>query len=158
MKRLNELETAVVKYWHITPENIIQKSGELNYDEVVAWCKQLGYNEIKDRIDLVQLLHAIRNKFWPEDPSDGFTNIELDEVGGWVLATYLKETELDTMSNEEIIKYLQSWKYYFGFRKYEGYGGYFRSIANDIFAGLLIQDPNDEEIYYINNWEEDDDE
>ena len=146
MKRLSTTETAVVQHYNITPENISEKMNELNYAEIATWCMHNGFTQAFDKISVACMLENIHNKFWD---NDGFDCMSIEDVAGWVLTTYLTEDRVMVMSGEEIISYLQNWKYYYGFRKHEGDGELYRYIALDIWSGNLIQDPDDIDICYV---------
>lgn len=146
MKRFTDTELALIKHYNLTPENIVEKMNSLNYAEVATWCMHNGFTESYDKISTGCVLEAIHNKFWA---NDGFDSISIEDVAAWVLTTYLTETEVMVMSGEEIIKYLQDWKYFFGFRKHEGRGELYRQLAFQVWDGDLVQDPNNDEIWYI---------
>lgn len=146
MRRLSDFETALVQHYNITPENISDKMQELSYADIATWSMHNGFAQVYDKISAAIALESIYKKFWDDN---GFDSISIDDVAGWVLTTYLTEDQVMVMSSEEIISYLQNWKYYFGFRKREGNGEFYRRIAFDIWDGNLIQDPNDKNICYI---------
>ena len=146
MKRFTETELAVIKQWHLTPENIVEKMNNLNYAEVASWCMHNGFPTAYDKISVGCALQSIHDKFWSDD---GFDSISIEDVAAWVLTTYLTEDRVMVMSGDEIIKYLQDWKYFFGFRKHEGRGEFYRQLAFQVWDGNLVQDPNNDEIWYI---------
>lgn len=142
MKRLTEAETAVVKHFNITPENIGMVD---NFSEIATWCMQNGYAEVYDKISAANMIERIEDIFWA---SDGFDVMSIEDVAAWVLITYVPE-EFPYWSSDEIINYLQKWKYYFGFRKMEGWGEVYRHDAFDVLDGVMVQDPNSEDICYV---------
>lgn len=146
MKRLSDFETALVKHYNITPENISDKMQELSYADVATWSMHNGFAQVYDKISAAIALESIYKKFWDED---GFDAPSLEDVAAWVLTTYLDEDTLMTMSSDEIIQYLQNWKYYAGFRKQEGNGEFYRQLAFDVWGGRLIQVDGDPEICYM---------
>lgn len=148
MKRLTEAETAVVKHFHITPENIHNFT---DFSGLATFCMHEGYPEAYDKISAGLMLMGIEKKFWDDE---GFDALSLEDVAGWVLTTYLTKEEVITMCSDEIISKLQDWKYYCGFRKKEGWGEHYRSIALQIWDGTIIQKPDDEDIFYVEKEEE----
>lgn len=145
MRRLTDAQTAVVKQYNLTPENIGEKRDTLDCAEISTWCRQNGYTEGDSPMAVKLMLERIDDKFWD---SDGFDAVVIEDVATWVLTTYLTLPQLQAMSDEQIIEYLQNWKYFFGFRKHEGNGWRYRLAAYDAFMGLVQQDLEDEEIYY----------
>lgn len=126
MLKFTDQELDAIRQFNLTPENIDETHENLPLD----------------------LYHSIRQKFLPKDPWDGFDELSLEDVAVWVLTTYLTREQVEKMSDVEIIGFLQSWKYYFGFRKHEGQGDFYQSLALAVFDGELVLDNDGEDIYY----------
>ena len=151
MRRLTKDETDVIKGMRIMPEDwsYSGKRRPPTAEEVAEWCAENGVRKVKGKAGAHRLLKSIEGKFFPKDPSDGFDEISLEDVATWVLTTYLKREDVEAMSEDETIEFLQDWKYHFGFRKQEGMASVYRANALELFDGRLMQARKSKEIEYV---------
>lgn len=149
MTRLTKMEEAVLFGMHITP-NMWQDPERCppSAEAVLDWCVEHGFLEAttgaKDVAE--KLLCDIQRKI--ADP-DGADNISLEDEATWILSKTFTKDQLLGMTDEEIVRWLQDWKYYFGFRKKEGWGGIYKYNAVAAIDGRLVLSDEDEDVVYV---------
>ena len=136
MKRLTSLEEKVLLGMDIVP-NIWQDANLFppSTKEIVKWCAENGLgDEIKTEEEALKLLISIRDKI--ADPEDGDA-LSLEDEATWILSKSFTKERLMEMTAEEIVDWLQDWKYYFGFRKMEGWGDIYKRNAIAALEGSI---------------------
>jgi len=149
MKKFTDLELAIIDGLHITPqsfdENKVPESSE-----VAEWCMQNGFGtSVHDKLGAEEALEGIRKKMWDDFESDC---ISLEDTATWVLSHYFTLHQLENMKAEEAEEFLRNWKYFFGYRKCDGWGNVYISDAISVLTGDMILDETDEEYCYIDKY------
>lgn len=147
MKKLTELEEKITLGMKIKPN--MWQDPDLNppsTEMILKWCEENDISEIKSESDALNILKSIEHKI--ADPEDQ-DSISIEDEATWVLSKMFTREQLLDMNEDKVIAFLQDWKYYFGFRKMEGWGDIFRDNAIDTLDGKLVLDEDDDHISYI---------
>lgn len=146
MLKLTETEIKVADHFHIIPNNF-NGEGELpSPREVLNWCIAEGLLGKKAAIsEGERILKSLEKKFWKNFEDDSIT---LEDTATWVLSHYFTEEQLKEMQPAEAEKFLRNWKYFFGYRKCDGWGELYINNALNAIQGYLVLDPNDPEYFY----------
>lgn len=153
MKILNELEVAVVDHFNLTANYFSmgeldgQRDQHIENHAVYLYCQEIGHTEIDNDAKADTLMRTIESKVCCEEDS-----ISLESTAAWILSHYLTAEQLRAMSDKDIEYYLRNWKYWFGFRKCDGWGEYYRQLALEVLDGSMVLDPfydkDDPEYWY----------
>lgn len=150
MKKLTALEERILLGMKIVP-NMWQDADKLppTGHEVYHWCVEHGLRaEIHDSPAYAEsLVSSILRKI----SSDDDDAISLEDEATWILSKTFSVDELLRMTGEEIIAWLQEWKYFRGFRKREGWGECYKNNAIAALEGDLILAPGGDDVMYIRN-------
>lgn len=149
MKKLTDIEEKIMLGMNIYP-NLWQDNGKFPPDakQILAWCSTHGLKkEVRSEEDAERILQAIHDKTATPDSDDG---ISLEDTAAWILSKSFSREQLLGMSDEEIIEWLQNWKYYFGFRKKEGWGSSYKASAIAVLDGEMeLADDPDNDLMYV---------
>lgn len=109
MRRLTENEIRFIKETGVTP-TVIQcyewdRSKCSNYGDA----KELAYT--KYGVDLQKLLNDLVDI--------EYDSISLEYDATYLLYTFLTREELENMSDDKILEWLQNFRYWYGYRKYD---------------------------------------
>ena len=150
MKKLLKVEYAVLRHFDIKPTDIQMADG-MDWmpplADVATFCMHEGYGYAAyDKVTAGLLLYNLAEKLCTSE-DDYFAKVDL---ATWVLSHYFTKEELMKLSAKDCVKFLQDWKYYFGFRKMdESDAETYIYNAIQVLDGKWHLDENDEEISYV---------
>lgn len=153
MKKLLKVEIEVLKHFDITATKIQMADGNEwmpPLDEVATFCMHNGYSYAAyDKVTAGLLLYNLADKI--TEPEDA---ISLEDLATWLLTNYFTRAELEEVTSEDALKFLQDWKYFGGFRKTDpDRAMVYLWNALAVFDGAYILNPDSEDIEYIRNEE-----
>ena len=147
MKRLTDIEVKVIKHFNITATQIQMADNDEwmpPLSVVATFCMHNGYPIVYDKISAGLFLMNLGDKIL--EPEDAFSR---EDLAVWLLTNYFTREELEHMSYEDILKFLQDWKYFNGFRKDSVYDVMvYMYNAQAVFDGLYVLDEDKEEIAF----------
>ena len=145
MKRLTDMEIAIVDHFNLTPNKMAEGDWPILTD-VVQFCIHEGYGGLVwDKMSAHAILLEIEKK-WLTTEDD---SIALEDIATWVLSHYFSRDQLINMTGEAAERYLKEWKYFFGFRKCDGMGEVYISDAIRVLDGIEVQVDDSDEYQYI---------
>ena len=146
MKIWTDIETKVIDAFGIRATDIQMANGDEwmpSLAEVATFCMHEGYAPVYDKITADIFLTKIANKICEAEDS-----ISLEDCGIFLLSHYFTVKELESMNREQVLQFLQDWKYYYGFRKADlRDADMMRWMAISLLEGRLEQ-VGDEEYFY----------
>lgn len=153
MVKLTPNETALVKAFNIVPEDWMSYScapaRKWDYAAMCQWAIANGMPELGYYRAMNKMIKNLYQKFFDDE---GFDGMALDDIAIWVLSNYLYKWQLEDMDSTKVLEFLQSWKYFFGFRKWEKQeADIAKHYALRVMDGTYILDPESADIYYIDN-------
>lgn len=154
MLKLTKTELAVMDHFHIVPNNFNGEGTLPSATEVGWWLadrKRAKDAELRPLREGKAILDSLRLKLWNRFESD---SISIEDTATWVLSHYFTFEQLVAMKGEDAEKFLKDWKYFFGFRKCDGWGAIYISNAIDALVGKLVLDKKSKEYVYIKKIED----
>lgn len=139
MQRLTKQEWKFLKDNNLTP-TVIQcdewkRSTFRNLKDAVKTAEKLGIN-----------FEDLTNKMFGD-----MDFITLENEAVYVLYNWFTEEELENLTDEEVTKFLQDWKYFGGYRKWDGGNLCYVEEALQVYHGqkFFEIDPQDSQIWVV---------
>ena len=146
MLKLTDIEIKVMDHFHIVPNNFNGEGTLPTPHEIGAWLKESGTCTVHPFARGKIVLNALRRKLWDQFEYD---SISIEETATWVLSHYFSLEELKAMRPEDAERFLRDWKYFFGFRKCDGWGDTYIYNAMRALCGEIIPDEKSKDYFYI---------
>ena len=147
MLKLTDVEIKIMDHFHIVPNNFNGDGTLPTPEEVLAWALESPDGmAIRTAEDAGRLLKSLGEKLWDRFEDD---SISIENAATWVLSHYFTLEQLRKMKPEEAESFLKDWKYHFGFRKCDGWGGYYIEDAIDALEGRLVLSEDEKEYWYV---------
>lgn len=146
MLKLTDIEIKVMDHFHIVPNNFDGEGSLPTRREIDTWLTKSGLQPVRLKTCGKIVLASLRKKLWDQFEPD---SISIEDTATWVLSHYFSLEELRVMRPEDAEKFLQNWKYFFGFRKCDGWGDTYIHNAMRALRGEIVLDEKSKDYFYI---------